>query len=647
VGGSTRSARLGPTLGLALLGLGALAVHAHLYLPFLSDDALISLRYARRLLQGHGLTWTEGRPVEGYSNLLWVLASAGLGALGVELVAALRVLGFAGHAAVVGALLRAYPAVAPASGPAVPAATRRLIAPALGIGVFVLAAPVGVWTVGGLEQPLLAALLAWALVFLLPLLSQPGTAAENARRTTRASLCLALLCWTRPDGPLFAGAAALVLGLVRGRRGGGLPLALRLLVWPALFVAAQTAFRLAYYGEWVPNTALVKLQPSAKHMAHGFGYVARGFVSLLPVAGPVLAASLALAITPRLAGGALRARLLLLLSLGGLFALYLGVVGGDIFPAFRHWVPLLVLLAFATAEMADAALRSARPGLATAGCVGFALLALPVYSVRQWHDFQSQRARAERFEWEGREVGLALAHAFGDAQPLIAVTSAGAIPYWSQLPALDMLGLTDHHIAHHPPADFGEGKLAHELGDADYILERAPDLLFYHVGMLGSNLRIGQELNARPEFRAAYLPVRFAGAPPAEQRFEVWVRRESPKVGVRRSPGVIEIPGYLFTAPDSVAPLQGDGHFEPTASRTAPLALHGLPVPPGRWRVEVESSFETRVRARWPGGGLGTATVAPVLEVPGPGEPRIDLELTAPPLTRSAVRGVTLVREEG
>jgi arabinofuranosyltransferase len=40
------------------------AVH---YLPFLSDDSLISLRYAHRLLDGHGLTWTEGRPVEGYS----------------------------------------------------------------------------------------------------------------------------------------------------------------------------------------------------------------------------------------------------------------------------------------------------------------------------------------------------------------------------------------------------------------------------------------------------------------------------------------------------------------------------------------------------------------------------------------------------
>ena len=61
--------------------------------PFFSDDSFISLRYAERLLQGDGLTFTDGERVEGYSNLLWVLLTAGLGALGMDLVAAARLLG--------------------------------------------------------------------------------------------------------------------------------------------------------------------------------------------------------------------------------------------------------------------------------------------------------------------------------------------------------------------------------------------------------------------------------------------------------------------------------------------------------------------------------------------------------------------------
>ncbi|MGB3965886.1 MAG: hypothetical protein WBO45_04080, partial [Planctomycetota bacterium] len=71
-------------------GVVLLTLQAGWPAPFFSDDAFISLRYAQRLLAGDGLTWTDGEAVEGYSNLLWVLATAGLGALGVDLVTAAR-----------------------------------------------------------------------------------------------------------------------------------------------------------------------------------------------------------------------------------------------------------------------------------------------------------------------------------------------------------------------------------------------------------------------------------------------------------------------------------------------------------------------------------------------------------------------------
>ncbi|MCY3959730.1 MAG: hypothetical protein OXG65_15775, partial [Chloroflexi bacterium] len=40
---------------------------------FISDDAFISFRYVRNLLEGHGLVFNPGEYVEGYTNFLWVL----------------------------------------------------------------------------------------------------------------------------------------------------------------------------------------------------------------------------------------------------------------------------------------------------------------------------------------------------------------------------------------------------------------------------------------------------------------------------------------------------------------------------------------------------------------------------------------------
>ena len=63
----------------AFVAVAALMLlHAHRYVAFLSDDALISLRYARRFVEGYGLSWTGHERVEGYTDFGWILlVSAG------------------------------------------------------------------------------------------------------------------------------------------------------------------------------------------------------------------------------------------------------------------------------------------------------------------------------------------------------------------------------------------------------------------------------------------------------------------------------------------------------------------------------------------------------------------------------------------
>lgn len=56
----------------------------------------------------------------------------------------------------------------------------------------------------------------------------------------------------------------------------------------------------------------------------------------------------------------------------------------------------------------------------------------------------------------------------------IAVDAAGQVPYFSELPAIDMFGINDLHIGRMPVANLGSGTPGHEKFDLGYIIARAP-----------------------------------------------------------------------------------------------------------------------------------------------------------------------------
>jgi len=59
------------------------------------------------------------------------------------------------------------------------------------------------------------------------------------------------------------------------------------------------------------------------------------------------------------------------------------------------------------------------------------------------------------------------------AGTLIAVDAAGQIPYFSQLPAIDMFGINDWYISH-SESKSGQDTAGHERGDWAYVIGRAP-----------------------------------------------------------------------------------------------------------------------------------------------------------------------------
>jgi len=281
---------------------------------FLADDALISLRYSQRLLEGKGLTWTDGEKVEGYSNLLWTLSCAALGACGLDLILAARLLGFLGMAAAVSAIVFAF---RPVRGPP---ESDRILPAAFGAFALALSTPIAVWTIGGLEQPLLLGLLAWAVV-----LSYPSLDGERvgARRLLTIGFLLAGVVLTRPEGALLAVLVCLAVAASRGKDGQPVRSLLILAALPAAAYLGQLAFRMAYYGEWLPNTAQVKLGLSRERLREGSVYVARGAAAVWPL---LLAAAVALVAAAR--DRYRRGRTGLLAAIALAWLVYIVLVGG-------------------------------------------------------------------------------------------------------------------------------------------------------------------------------------------------------------------------------------------------------------------------------------------------------------------------------
>ena len=497
--------RRGLALAILVLAAAVLVAHAWRYRGFFIDDAFISLRYAQRFATGHGLTWVDGERVEGYSNLSWVLACAALLRAGVDGVLAARLLG---HLAALAALAAVVWSFRPAR--LADAAPALFAALALAIAL-----PLPAWAMGGLEAPLVAATLAWALVLTFD------------ERALPAGVAWALLCLTRPDGALLVAAALAGLAVT-----GGLRAAVRIALLPAAAVAAQLAFRRLYYDAWVPNTALVKLGVTLDRVRFGAAYLwsgALGFAALV-----VLAAAAAAVVEPRA-----RRRVVILGGCLVAWCAYVLVVGGDWMPAHRLLVPALVLLVLLGAEALAAA--SARGGdwRTRAFIAAGALLA--VHVAIQASDPEAPRGQ-HRWVWDARAVGLTLGRAFAARQPLLAVDSAGAIAYYSELPTLDLLGLTNPVIARRPTD--GHAIVGHDRGDGRYALSRQPDLVLFG-GPRGGHAAFasGGQMEADPRFAADYTLVDLAIDD--RLRSAIWVRKEG-RLGIVRTPDAVVIPGFLF-----------------------------------------------------------------------------------------------------
>jgi hypothetical protein len=472
----------------------------------LIDDAFISFRYAHNWLEGQGLVFNPGERVEGYTNFAWTLLLAGAARVGLDFELSSRLLGAAFGLAAVGLLsLR----------------RRDSLDTALPLAALLLGsdAAFALWSVHGLETAMFSALVLAAL--LLDLAGDSG-----ARPRLASASCWALAALTRPEGALLAVARAMY-GFALTPSGWRTRAGLR---WVALLVGivgAHLAWRLWFYGDVVPNTFHAKVGGGTQSGLRGLAYLADFFA--LP-GGLVFAPALALA-------GRLRRDpalgLVAAVVSAGLVAIVLE--GGDAFPAWRFCMPLLPLLYLLTVAGTLQLWRLARERhstMAVAVGVAAAVCVVALHAQRAFEVAGREARGANAFTATMKLVGEALRDAYPPGTT-IALNPAGAVPFVSGLPAIDMLGLNDREIARAPSPSGGSGLPGHERGDGAAVLRRNPEII-----LLGNVYVVEGPPEGPPRFQPVFRSERelvrspellqrytHASLPLADGRFVVFLQR--------------------------------------------------------------------------------------------------------------------------
>ncbi len=442
-------------LALALVPFGLL-VHRF---DFLCDDAFITFRYSRNLAEGLGLVYNPPQleaPVEGYSEFLW----AGLMALGMKLGVGPEILsrvlsvlaGLLMVSALVRAIARRY-ADAPAA----------VLASALLLGT---APPLAVWSTGGMATMPTA-----ALAVALFLVAHGAPAGNWRRRALLLGLITAGLTLMRADAALLVAlilTPPIIAGLVRRDERQWRP-ALAAAGSGALVFFGHMAWRYSVYGDWVPNTARVKLGLTGAAAERGLDYVVSAWLSM-PGLGLLTVGALAGAWCSRRRLGAAEASGVAAMVIGG--TAYAISSGGDFMCFARFLVPVIPFAVLGTAGALACLERRSRAVTLLAG-VGAAALsvsaAFDVHAVPEtarlaFHFRHNQTlmgvrpSASEVEQWRNMsdragywaEVGRALAQHAPPGSSLV-YGAVGAIGYHSNLFIHDRNGLVTREVALRPP----------------------------------------------------------------------------------------------------------------------------------------------------------------------------------------------------
>ncbi|HEY4573512.1 MAG TPA: hypothetical protein VIJ26_06110 [Thermoanaerobaculia bacterium] len=502
----------------------------HYYCLF--DDAMISMTYARNLVEGHGLAWARfGEPVEGFTHPLWMFLMVPVNLLPIALkdrslpMQLLSWLALAGTIAAVRRLMLDH--FSP------PGESHWL--PAAVLTAFYY--PLAYWSLMGMETGLQALLAVVAVQLALT------TAHADRDRNFALWIVCAAAFLLRMDMLLLVGVVQLYVLLHRGFR----QIATRSwLAGCAVFFGMTLAygvFRKLYYHDLLPNTYYLKLYgvPLAVRLLRGSSVLAvfvRDHLWVLLAAGLGTVAFLRR-----------NRRLILPAVVFVLYCAYSVYVGGDAWDGdlpiranrFISFVmPLLFVLLNAVLNEALAGWRRGRETADGDSAGRFVLAAATVVALLivngLWlsdkaNDNWRQLALVDRPPMTMRHqrvVGQLLAfEKFVKPGAVVATAWAGIPAYFSDYKMIDILGYNDRVVARSAPVtpltedNFDTFRPGHSKWNEQRLLtEQRPDAFFQ---IWGIKRGMGPVAKVMPNY--GY-----------RRRAKFWVRMDSPFVDLQNAP---------------------------------------------------------------------------------------------------------------
>jgi arabinofuranosyltransferase len=488
-----------------IISLTGLAVIICFYLVstlkarFIQDDAFTSLRYVKNFINGNGLVFNIGERVEGYTNFLWVIILSviekinrtfSLGLLIEDIAQYLSI--FFGITIMVLTYLLSNVFIKTqennAQGEFVNIIYRLL-------PVFMMSAstPLIYWSSSAMETSL------FVFLFLLSVLIHLKS--KNEKHNYWFVIISVLNALLRPEGIVFFiiimsyGLYAeylkhkdkKIIQRIFNSFNRSIRIELTLFLLPILF---YLIFRFIYYGYFLPNTFYAKTEFSYQFIVRGIRYFL-DFSKAYLFYGIVLLIPFSLVLLKKVDN-----RISLFFIIIFTWIVLVILIGGDVLPIHRFFIPVMpliyILFSLSLIEIISFIVKkSLVRSLSKISIATIIILLLIVNYGNQKEEMMIKRAyesglvkkmkiyagwieEQSRMKNEGEKI-------------TVAMSTIGAFSYYSDARVIDLVGLTDSYIAHHPKEVEGINNELPVLWkerryNAEYTLNQKLDYIIFPAG---------------------------------------------------------------------------------------------------------------------------------------------------------------------
>ena len=472
---------------------------------FIQDDAYTTFRYVKNFLGGKGLVFNTGEYVEGYTNFLWVIILSVSGYLGFNYVFVSQILSVCfGVLSLIVVYFISAKFVFISSGKSYQKIFAIFPVYLLAVnGSFIY------WSVSGMETSL------FVLLILLGFYFYFNKSNEN-KPNYLFVLFFVLSSFTRPEGILLFFLLFLFQLITTFRKKGRQNYKLKLFFVESLFfiipILLFTLFRLIYYSYPFPNTFYAKTGLSLFYLQRGVKYFLSfiNSIEMLSVVIPVLL------IVPLFHYRIKQGIIELFLFVSFLYSVAIIIIGGDVLPMYRFFLPILPFLFIIFSKFLFELTIFLEDKIRRPKYIFLSLIIVSVLLVG-FVNLKNEEPVIENYR--GYEIGLVTkmkiyarwvkAQQNESGRTVIAALSTiGAFSFYSNVKVIDIIGLTDKYIAHHPVKIKGiENKVnvlwKEKRYNVDYVLQRKPTYIIFPAGLKPSAYPEAA-LFSRKEFQKNY-----------------------------------------------------------------------------------------------------------------------------------------------